>query len=105
MIVDDSSTDVERILIVTAHPDDVDFAAAGSVATWTARGVDVAYCIATDGDAGGSDHTITRPEMAAIRREEQRDAARAVGVTDVTFLGSLTGVWSPTSNCGQQYPG
>jgi len=87
MIVDDGSADVERILIVTAHPDDVDFAAAGSVATWTARGVEVAYCIVTDGDAGGSDNSITRPEMAAIRRQEQLEAARAVGVTDVTFLG------------------
>ena len=47
----------------------------------------MSYCIATDGDAGGSDHSITRAEMAAIRREEQLEAARAVGVTDVTFLG------------------
>ena len=32
MTVDDGSADVARILVVTAHPDDVDFAAAGSVA-------------------------------------------------------------------------
>jgi LmbE family N-acetylglucosaminyl deacetylase len=87
MTVDDGSDDVERILVVTAHPDDVDFGAAGSVAVWTGRGMEVAYCIVTDGDAGGSDQSITRPEMAAIRREEQLAAARAVGVTDVTFLG------------------
>jgi LmbE family N-acetylglucosaminyl deacetylase len=59
---------VERILVVTAHPDDVDFAAAGSVAVWTAAGVEVAYCIATDGDAGGSDRSMSRADMAAIRR-------------------------------------
>ncbi len=87
LTIDDGTDDVGRILVVTAHPDDVDFGAAGSVATWTGRGIDVSYCIATDGDAGGSDHSITRPEMAAIRREEQLEAARAVGVTDVTFLG------------------
>jgi len=87
MTVDDGSDEVARILVVTAHPDDVDFGAAGSVATWTGRGIEVSYCIATDGDAGGSDHSITRAEMAAIRREEQLQAARAVGVTDVTFLG------------------
>ena len=87
LTVDDGSEDVGRVLVVTAHPDDVDFGAAGSVATWTGRGIEVAYCIATDGDAGGSDHSITRAEMAAIRREEQLAAARAVGVTDVTFLG------------------
>jgi len=67
MAVDDGSADVERILVVTAHPDDVDFGAAGSVATWTGRGIEVSYCIATDGDAGGSDQSISRAEMATIR--------------------------------------
>ena len=76
-----------RILVVSAHPDDVDFGAAGSVAVWTDAGVDVAYCIVTDGDAGGSDLTMPRDEMAKIRREEQLAAAGEVGVTDVTFLG------------------
>jgi LmbE family N-acetylglucosaminyl deacetylase len=87
LTVDDGTFDVGRVLVVTAHPDDVDFGAAGSVATWTGRGIEVSYCIVTDGDAGGSDHSITRAEMAAIRREEQLEAARVVGVTDVTFLG------------------
>ena len=91
MTVDDGSTVVERILVVTAHPDDVDFGAAGSVAVWTSQGIEVSYCIVTDGDAGGSDHSITRVEMAAIRREEQLLAARVVGVTDVTFLGFADG--------------
>src|ERR1700704_3843952 len=50
MLKDD---DVERALVITAHPDDVDFGAAGSVATWTDAGVEVAYCIVTDGEAGG----------------------------------------------------
>ncbi len=94
--IDDGHNDPERILVVTAHPDDVDFGAAGSVATWTARGIDVSYCIATDGDAGGSDHSITRAEMAAIRRDEQLAAARVVGVTDVTFLGFPDGRVTPS---------
>jgi LmbE family N-acetylglucosaminyl deacetylase len=78
---------IGRILVVTAHPDDVDFAAAGSVATWTASGVEVAYCIATDGEAGGDDRSLPREEMAATRRREQTAAAGRVGVTDLTFLG------------------
>jgi LmbE family N-acetylglucosaminyl deacetylase len=93
--VDDSSG-VERILVVTAHPDDVDFGVAGSVATWVKSGIEVAYCIVTDGDAGGSDRTITRPEMADIRRQEQRAAAAEVGVTDVTFLGYADGRLVPS---------
>jgi LmbE family N-acetylglucosaminyl deacetylase len=79
--------DVRRILTVMAHPDDVDFAAAGTVATWTDKGIEVTYLIVTDGDAGGFDPTVPRPEIAGIRRAEQTAAAKCVGVGDVRFLG------------------
>jgi LmbE family N-acetylglucosaminyl deacetylase len=79
--------EIERILVVIAHPDDVDFGAAGSVAQWTAAGLEVAYCIVTDGDAGGAEYGVARSEMAAMRREEQTAAAKTVGVTDLTWLG------------------
>jgi len=91
----DDPSGVERILVVAAHPDDVDFGAAGSVATWVKAGIDVSYCIVTDGDAGGSDRTQPRAEMAAVRRQEQRAAAAEVGVTDVTFLGYGDGRLEP----------
>jgi LmbE family N-acetylglucosaminyl deacetylase len=78
--------DAERVLVVTAHPDDVDFGAAGSVASWTKAGVEVAYCVCTSGDAGGFDDT-PRERMRVLREEEQRAAAAAAGVSDVTFLG------------------
>jgi LmbE family N-acetylglucosaminyl deacetylase len=87
-------SDVTRVLVVTAHPDDVDFGAAGTVATWTASGVDVVYCIATSGDAGGFDDT-PRAEMAPLREAEQRAAAKEVGVTDVRFLGYPDGRVTP----------
>jgi LmbE family N-acetylglucosaminyl deacetylase len=77
---------VERVLCVLAHPDDVDFGSAGTVATWTAAGTEVAYCIVTDGDAGGFDET-PRDQMPVLRRAEQQAAASTVGVTDVRFLG------------------
>src|SRR4051795_3862867 len=82
----DSDVDVERILVVTAHPDDVDFGSAGSVARWTDAGIDVAYCICTSGEAGGFDLSVARSTMVEIREAEQRAAAKVVGVTDVTFL-------------------
>lgn len=78
---------MERALAVMAHPDDVDFAAAGTIAQWTDAGVEVTYCIVTDGDAGGFDPAVPRSEIGAIRREEQVAAAKQVGVTDVRFLG------------------
>jgi LmbE family N-acetylglucosaminyl deacetylase len=78
---------IDRVLVVTAHPDDVDFGAAGTVAAMTDAGVAVTYCVVTDGQAGGSDRSMDRATMADIRRREQRAAAATVGVDDVTFLG------------------
>lgn len=79
--------EVERILVVTAHPDDVDFGCAGTVAQWTDQGIEVSYCVVTDGDAGGFDEAVPREEIPAIRRAEQRAAAAQVGVSDLHFLG------------------
>jgi LmbE family N-acetylglucosaminyl deacetylase len=78
---------VERALAVVAHPDDVDFGCAGTVAQWTASGIAVSYCMITNGDAGGFDGAVSRADMARIRQTEQREAAAEVGVDDVVFLG------------------
>jgi LmbE family N-acetylglucosaminyl deacetylase len=78
---------IERALVVTAHPDDVDFGFAGTVATMTDAGIEVTYCIVTDGDAGGAETGMLRAEMAPKRREEQSAAAAVVGVHDLHFLG------------------
>ena len=83
--------EIDRALVITAHPDDVDFGAAGTVANLTDAGVEVTYCLVTDGEAGGFDQTMERTRMAAIRREEQTKAAAEVGVTDLCFLGYSDG--------------
>lgn len=85
MVLPDS--EVSRILVVTAHPDDVDFGAAGTVAGWTDAGIEVTYCVVTDGDAGGFDESVPRSSIAGIRRAEQSAAADVLGVRDVRFLG------------------
>ena len=87
---------IGRVLVVTAHPDDVDFGAAGTIATWTDEGVEVGYCIVTDGDAGGFDPTVPRSDIAGIRRAEQTAAAKAVGVQQLVFLGYPDGRLMPT---------
>jgi len=69
---------------------------AGSVAAWTDRGIEVSYCIVTDGDAGGFDPDVPRHEIGGIRRAEQTAAAAVVGVTDLTFLGHPDGQLYPT---------
>jgi LmbE family N-acetylglucosaminyl deacetylase len=73
--------------MVTAHPDDVDFGTAGTVAAFTEAGLEVTYCIVTNGEAGGSDRTVSRADMAVLRQSEQRAAAKEVGVSDLRFLG------------------
>jgi LmbE family N-acetylglucosaminyl deacetylase len=84
-VIDDS--EVERVLCVMAHPDDVDFGLGGTVATWTDAGIEVSYCMVTSGDAGGFDPGVPRGEIAGIRQAEQRAAAAVAGVSDVRFLG------------------
>lgn len=88
--LDDS--DVQRVLCVAAHPDDLDFGAGGTVAAWTRAGLEVTYLLCTRGDQGGFDDT-PRDLMPGIREQEQRDAAAVVGVTDVRFLDGFRDGW------------
>lgn len=91
-----TDAEVERALVVVAHPDDIDFGSAGTVATWTDAGIEVTYCVVTDGDAGGFDLDLPREQMPVIRRAEQTEAARRVGVSDVRFLGYPDGGLTPS---------
>ena len=91
-----ADSDVERILVVTAHPDDLDFGAGGTIAQWTAKGIAVSYCICTNGDQGGIDPTVTREQMKQIRRSEQRAAGVVLGVSDIHFLDYRDGWLTPT---------
>ncbi|MBI3636290.1 MAG: PIG-L family deacetylase [Candidatus Rokubacteria bacterium] len=76
-----------RILVVTAHPDDSEFGAGGTVAKFVREGCEVAYVIVTNGNKGSGDRTMTPERLAQVRQEEQRNAARTLGVDEVRFLG------------------
>ena len=91
-------SEIERVLVVTAHPDDADFGAGGTISGWTAAGIEVTLCVCTDGDAGGFDPTVDRADIPGIRRAEQQAAGKAVGVTDVRFLGYKDGSLEPTQD-------
>lgn len=79
-------SDVKRALVVCAHPDDIEHGAAGTIAQWVASGITVTYLLVTRGDAGGFDDGTPREEIPRIREDEQRRAAKEIGVTDVRFL-------------------
>lgn len=93
---------VTRALVVAAHPDDIEFGLAGTVANWTDAGIQVTYCLVTDGAAGTNDPNVTRDEIIARRQQEQIDAAAIVGVKDVRFLGYPDGVLEPTLELRRQ---
>jgi LmbE family N-acetylglucosaminyl deacetylase len=77
----------ERAMVITAHPDDSEFGAGGTIAQLVKDGCEVTYVIATNGDKGSSDRSMTSERLASIRAEEQRNAARTLGVAHVEFLG------------------
>ncbi len=81
-----------RALVLFAHPDDAEFTCGGTVAGWAGAGTEVHYACATDGSAGwNADDGKTREEIARMREEELREAAAALGVSDVRFLGFVDG--------------
>jgi LmbE family N-acetylglucosaminyl deacetylase len=86
----------KRVLVVAPHPDDGEFMVGGSLAHWSAQGASIHYCVVTDGTGGSRDPNQTPEQLAAIRREEQRNAAKVLGSDDVTFLGYTDGRVEPT---------
>jgi LmbE family N-acetylglucosaminyl deacetylase len=76
----------QRVLVISAHPDDVDFGCGGTMARWAGEGAEVFYCICTSGEKGTDDPTLPCHALAPLREKEQRAAARVVGAKDVVFL-------------------
>ena len=83
--------EIRRVLMAVAHPDDAEFWAGGTIAAWADAGVEVTYCVLTDGNAGGFDPALPRDEIPRIRRAEQQKAAASLGVHEVQFLGRAEG--------------
>jgi LmbE family N-acetylglucosaminyl deacetylase len=81
------SEGIDRVMVVTAHPDDSEFGAGGTIAKMVKEGREVTYVIVTNGNKGSSDRTMTPERLVKIREEEQRNAARVLGVERVVFLG------------------
>ena len=75
----------ERVMVISPHPDDVDFGCSGTIARWSRDGMDITYVICTSGDKG-ADLPMSAESIAAIREKEQVAAAEIVGVRKVVFL-------------------
>ena len=86
-----ADSEIKRVLVISAHPDDSDFGASGTIAQWVKKGIEVAYVFCTNGDQGGEESGFTKEEMPVVRQREQRAAGAAIGVSDITFLNYIDG--------------
>jgi LmbE family N-acetylglucosaminyl deacetylase len=76
----------QRILVILAHPDDPEFFCGATIARWIEAGHEVRYCLLTCGDKGTKDRNLVSEQLCAVRQEEQRNAAKVLGVERVQFL-------------------
>lgn len=89
-------SNVERVLVIVAHPDDPDFTCAGTAMQMARQGIEVTYMILTNGDKGNHNPDVTREQLIAMRKIEQRKAAALCGVKSVLFMGEEDGFLRPT---------
>lgn len=89
-------SNVQRALVIMAHPDDPDFVCAGTAIQMARQGIEVTYMILTNGDKGNHNPEITRNQLIAMRKIEQRNAAELCGVKEVLFMNEEDGFLRPT---------
>ena len=83
---DDKLPTPQRVMVVAAHPDDIEFGAAGTIARWVNEGASVRYLVVTRGDKGSDDPRADIAALVELREREQRAAAAEIGVEGVNFL-------------------
>ena len=86
----------KRAMAIFAHPDDIEFSCAGTLARWANSGAKTSYVLVTSGDVGIADPNISREEAISIRQEESREAAKIAGASEVVFLGEPDGLVQAT---------
>ncbi|MBK8051623.1 MAG: PIG-L family deacetylase [Anaerolineales bacterium] len=88
-------SDVKRVLVIVAHPDDADFICGGTCIQMAEQGIAVTYMVLTNGDKGNHNPEVTRNQLIAMRKIEQRAAATLCGIQEVLFMGEEDGFLRP----------
>lgn len=83
-------------MVIMAHPDDIEFSCAGTLARWAQGRAEVTYILCTSGEVGIAREDISKAEAARIREDEQRAAAAIIGAKEVVFLCEPDGLLQPT---------
>ena len=95
-MADDTDKKFSRGMVVVAHADDAEFGCSGTAAKWCHEGWEVVYVLCTDGSKGSSDRKVTSQELSKIRRQEQINAGKVLGLKDVVFLDHEDSMLQPT---------
>jgi len=86
----------QRGMVVVAHPDDAEWGCSGTVAKWCAQGWEVVYVLCTDGSKGSDDLEMTSGRLVEVRKQEQLDAGKVLGLHQVVFLDYEDSMLQPT---------
>ena len=82
----DGESRPRTVMVIGAHPDDCECGCAATVAKWAKQGRQIDYVLLTSGDKGSHDPGKRPGQVAAMRENEQRAAAKELGVRSVRFL-------------------
>jgi LmbE family N-acetylglucosaminyl deacetylase len=83
-------------MAIVAHPDDIEFSCAGTLALWARAGARVSLVLCTSGDVGIARADITRQQAAALREAEATAAAEIIGAAEIRFLREPDGLLEAT---------
>lgn len=83
-------------MAIFAHPDDIEFSCAGTLAKWAKAGAKINYILLTSGGAGIDDPEIDMDKAIQIREEEAAKAAKTAGAEEIRFLGHPDGLLAAT---------
>jgi LmbE family N-acetylglucosaminyl deacetylase len=86
----------ESVMVIVAHPDDIEFTCAGTLARWKKAGTRISYVLCTSGDVGVEEVGMTKARAAEIREAESLAAAEMIGVDEVIFLREPDGLLQAT---------
>lgn len=86
----------ESAMAIVAHPDDIEFSCAGTMARWAKAGARISYVLCTSGDVGIAQPGMTRAQATEIREAEAREAARIAGASEIIFLREPDGMLQAT---------
>jgi len=83
-------------MAIVAHPDDIEFSCAGTLARWARMDARISYVLCTSGDVGIDEVGMSRAKATEIREAEQLLAAKIIGATEVIFLREPDGMLEST---------